>query len=47
MSYLFYQLWSIPTVGTPDPFTSYIGAFQFQKHAKEIVEHGYYKVIVR
>lgn len=46
ISYPSYQLWSIPTVGTPDPFTSYIGAFQFLKHAKEIVEAGYYKVII-
>ena len=38
---------SIPTIGNSDPFTSYIGAYRFQKHAKEMVQEGYYKVIGR
>ena len=39
------QLMSIPTIGNSDPLTSYIGAYRFQKHAKEMVQEGYYKVI--
>lgn len=38
------QLRSFPTVGNSDPFTSYIGAFRFEKRAKEMVEEGYQKV---
>ena len=41
------QLRSFPTVGNSDPFTSYIGALRVQKHAKEMVEEGYYKVTGR
>ena len=42
---LFFKLRSIPTVGTSDPLTSYIGAYRFQKRAKDMVQEGYYKVI--
>jgi hypothetical protein len=38
-----FKLRSIPTVGTSDPLTSYIGAYRFQKRAKDIVQEGYHK----
>jgi hypothetical protein len=39
------QLRSIPAVGTSDPLTSYIGAYRFLRHSKEMVQEGYDKVI--
>ncbi|KAF8330123.1 cytochrome P450 [Amanita rubescens] len=35
------KLRSFPTVGSSDPFTSYIGAFRFERYAGEMVEEGY------
>ncbi|KAF8697276.1 hypothetical protein AX14_001384, partial [Amanita brunnescens Koide BX004] len=38
-----FKLMSIPTVGTSNPLTSYIGAYRSQKHAMEFVQEGYHK----
>ena len=38
------QLRSIPTVGPSGILTSYMGAFMFHKHGKEMTQEGYDKV---
>ena len=39
-----FQLRSVPTVGTDLPLLSYISAFRFASHAKEMLHEGYQKV---
>ncbi|KAF8691943.1 hypothetical protein AX14_002699 [Amanita brunnescens Koide BX004] len=34
---------SIPTVGSSDPLTSYIGAYRFQVHARKVIQEGHNK----
>ncbi|KAI0071569.1 cytochrome P450 [Panus rudis PR-1116 ss-1] len=37
------QLYDIPTVGPSAPILSYLGAFRFMKHAREMLQEGYQK----